>query len=155
MTNWRPLLEKYLSHSRAFAIGPPPPASNEDLAALAAQADALGLDIDPEITALLTLANGTSFDSLRFYGANIGEDDELGRLDFHQANVLVEERGDDTLFGEWQDEFFVSVRATGKFARRSKVTGDEYQTYATCGELIFAVLKQECDLLDDKFPEGK
>jgi hypothetical protein len=102
---------------------------------------------DPIVCSFLRLTNGTGFDSLRFYGVGIAEDDSLGRMDLLEVNDLIEERGEDTLYGEWQDEFFVHVHQTGTFARRSIATWDILFEYDTYSELVSAVLDEELQSL--------
>lgn len=154
MNSWRTQLDRYLAHSTNFGIPVASPASERDLALLRQKARDLNIELDPEALALLRVTNGTGFDSLRVYGANIPDDDELGRFDFARANLLIEERGHDTLYGEWQDEFFVHNKDNSCFERRSKVTGDAYKSYPTYADLLEAVFNEECSLLDERAGEG-
>lgn len=151
MSSWHKLLGRYNEFAKEFDVVPCLPATTEDFQALEGAADKMSLHLEPELYEFLSISNGTSFDGLRFYGANIKDDDEAGRFDFATANSLIEERGDDTLYGEWQDEFFVRVRETGKFERRSKVTGDSYDSYDSYRTLLEAVLGEECALLETRF----
>ena len=148
---WQKLLGQYFGFSRSFDIDVPPGATDEDIRQLDESARLLDLHVVPEFYELLRISNGTSFDGLRFFGANIDDDDEAGRIDFATTNDLVEERGEDTLYGAWNDEFFVGVRATGGFERRSKVTGDAYESYSSFADLLKAVLEEECELLEKRF----
>lgn len=150
MKPWRTKLARYLAYSASLGVPVAPPASEHELALMRTKARDLSIDLEPEALAFLEITNGTGFDSLRVYGANIPDDDELGRFDFARTNLLVEERGRDTLYGEWQDEFFVFDRNNSHFERRSKVTGDAYKTYATYADLLEAVFSEECDLLDER-----
>jgi hypothetical protein len=151
MNSWRKLLDRYLAYSTSLDVLIAPPASEQELALMKQKARDLNVELDPEAVAFLRITNGTGFDSLRVYGANIPDDDELGRFDFVRANLLIEERGRDTLYGEWQDEFFVHDQVNLRFERRSKVTGDSYESYPTYADLLDAVFGEECDLLDERF----
>jgi len=124
-------------------------ATPAELDYLRSGAERMGLTVDPEIYELLSTANGTGFDSFLFYGAGIDRADDLGRLDLILANELIEERGNDTLYGQWQDEFFVFVAAAARFERQSIVTGDTYAEYATCAQMLVALFSEELDLLEE------
>ena len=79
---------------------------------------------------------------LLFYGIQIPREDKLGRLDLLDMNLLIKERGQDTLYGQDADEFFVHVADTGTFARRSIAGWDPYYEYETCNQMIAAILEE-------------
>lgn len=103
--------------------------------------------MDRDLMVLLSLSNGTSFNGLRLYGAAIEANDELGRFDFVQTNLLTERRGEDILYGEWQGEFLVHVRQTGRLERRSKSTWTARESYESYGALLVVVLSEACALV--------
>lgn len=146
-TSWEALLEEYLEIGEQVGVARATPASEAQISELRRVADERKVHWDPVIYSFLRIANGTGFDSLRFYGTGIEDDDDLGRMDLLEVNELIEERGDDTLYGEWQDEFFVYVDATRRFARRSVATWDILCEYDTYSELVCAVLEEELQLL--------
>ena len=139
--NWKALLEQYLGMGEKVGVDRAPPVGMEECRKFVEAAKERGMHVDPAVVELLQMTNGTGFDSLRFYGVDIEDHDRLGRLDFLAVNDLVEERGADTLYGEWQDEFFVYVHDTGTFARRSISTWDIHDEYPRCPDLLAAVLR--------------
>jgi len=148
--SWQALLEEYLQLGEQVGVARAAPASEVQLSELRRVAGEHKVHWDHVVYSFLRLTNGTGFDSLRFYGVGIEEDDSLGRMDLLEVNDLVEERGEDTLYGEWQDEFFVHVRENGTFARRSIATWDILFEYDTYSELVSAVLDEELQLLRPK-----
>lgn len=67
------------------------------------------------------------------------------------ANLLIDERGLNTLYGEWQDDFLLYVPGTGFFERHSKTTANIYARYSSHSEMLASVLAQECRLLQSRF----
>ena len=147
-SDWMPLLERYLGFQQDSYGYVSPPASEADIEWLRVQARSLNLVVDDAIIALLRVTNGTGFDSVRFYGAKLARRDAKGRFDLIWMNRLIEERGDCTLLGEWQDEFFVHNPITGLFERQSKVTADAYDSYGSCAQMMAAILTDELEILD-------
>ena len=150
---WESYLDRYLEYAARFREPdePPttPPATTEQLAFLHSEGRRQNLFIDPCIERLLTRVNGTGYDGLCFYGIHIPSLDVSGRLDFLYMNLLIEERGQDTLYGQWAEEFFVQVADTGTFARRSIAGWRPYFTYETCSEMIAAILEEAVGYLDE------
>ena len=152
--DWRHLLARYLEHAQRRGKLPPG-ATPTELDQLRNRAAQRGLSFAPAIVELLKTANGTGYDGLTIYGVGIGRDDDFGRLDVFEANELVEERGKDTLYGQWQDELFVRAAESGRFERRSTVTGNARETFDTCEALLAAVLSEEVDILDERAARRK
>lgn len=150
MEAWEPALERYLNYMEQRGGSRPPAATPLEVDHLRTTCEQLGLVIDPSYEALLKKANGTGYDGLFFCGASIPKEDRYGRIDLLDENELVDERGDDTIYGLWQDEFFVRVASTGQFERRSVATADAYHVYATCEELLAAVLTEVVSYLDER-----
>ncbi len=149
MEKWEPLLEKYLAYTQKYEKSRPPPATLQESDRLLSLAERFGLVIDPSYIALLKKVNGTGFDGLFFCGVCIPENDRYGRIDLVAQNELIDERGDDTIYGLWQDEFFVRVASTGQFERRSVATAEDYYVYSTCEELLTAVLAEQVGYMDE------
>ena len=144
---WEPLLDRYLEYAAQYreAVGKPQktdPATLEQLQFLRSEGRHQNLFIDPSIERLLARVNGTGYDGLLFYGIQIPRKDKFGRLDLLYMNLLIEERGQDTLYGQGTDEFFVHVADTGTFARRSIAGWDPYYEYETCNQMITAILEE-------------
>ena len=154
--DWMPLLERYLDYAARHyrLVGLPehvPPASPEQLAFLSAEADRQDVVVVPEIERLLAKVNGVAFNSLWFYGIGIeSRNDRYGRIDLLEMNLLIEEREEDTLYGQWTDQFFVYVAATGTFERRSKSGWDPYDEYETCDGMIAAIFTEALEYLDER-----
>ena len=151
---WEPLLQRYLGHVAEYytAVDLPPtidPATPEQLQLLQSEGRRQNLFIDPSIECLLSRVNGLGFDGLLFYGIQIPKEDQFGRLDLQYMNLLIEERGQDTLYGQWADEFFVHVAETGTFARRSIAGWRPYFEYETCNEMIAAIFEEALDYLHE------
>jgi len=153
MEAWEPLLDRYLTYTEQRGGLRPPAATPMEIDRLQTISERLGLVIDPSYVALLKKANGTGYDGLFFCGISIPSEDKYGRIDLVDENELIDERGDDTIYGLWQDEFFVRVASTGQFERRSVATADAYHVYPTCEELFTAVLTEEVGYLDERFAE--
>jgi hypothetical protein len=151
MEAWEPLFERYLTYMEQCGGSRPPAATRLEINHLQTTCERRGLVIDPSYLALLKKANGTGYDGLFFCGVNIPQKDSYGRIDLFDENDLIDERGDDTIYGLWQDEFFVQVASTGKFERRSVVTADAYHVYSRCEELLAAVLAEEVGYLEERF----
>ncbi len=147
---WRSLLARYLEYAQERKGKAPPSATARELDSLRKRGGELGLMFAPTMVEFFKVANGTGYDGLTFYGIGISREDEFGRLDVFEANELVEERGDDTLYGQWQDELFVRVAASGRFERRSMVTGNAREVFDTCDALLASVLAEEVDILDGR-----
>ncbi|MDD9942478.1 MAG: hypothetical protein OXU20_15675 [Myxococcales bacterium] len=145
---WRPALERYLAYARAFGQPECPRVQEAELVHLRGRARELGLELVPELFDFLRVVNGTSLSAVRLYGANIAEDDVLGRFDFGYANEIIEERGSDTIYGEWQDDFLVREHRSGRFERRSKVTADVLASYDSLADMLTAVFEEACSALD-------
>ena len=150
---WEPLLDRYLIHAASHyeSVHLPPtmdPATPEQLHFLRSEGRLQNLFIDPSIERLLARVNGVAFDGLWFYGIQIQQEDIIGRMDLYYMNLLIEERGQDTLYGQWCDELFVHVAAAGTFARRSMAGWRPYFEYDTCNEMIAAIFEEALDYLD-------
>ena len=152
---WEPLLERYLAHAARYykAVGKPikiPGATPGQLAFLQSQSKQYGLVIDPSIERLLARVNGAGYDGVFLYGIQIPEHGDLyGRIDMVYMNRLIEERGPDTLYGQWTDEFLVRVSATGTFERRSIAGWDPYAEYDTCDQMLAGLLEEVVGYLDE------
>jgi hypothetical protein len=153
--DWLSLLGRYLQYAGERQRKVPPPATIAELDMLRTRAHELGLVIAPAMFELLQVVNGTGYDGLTVYGIDIDRDDEFGRLDVFEANDLVEERGDDTLYGQWQDELLVRASESGRFERRSTVTGNVRESFESCDALLAAVFREEVDILDQRAARRK
>lgn len=153
MEAWEPPLERYLAYSERRGGARPPGATDEELARFQRTCQQLGLAIDPSYVGLLKKANGTGYDGLFLCGIGIPSEDRHGRIDLADHNQLIDERGEDTIYGLWQDEFLVRVASTGQFERRSIVTADAHQVYPTCEAMLAAVLAEEVGYLDERAAE--
>ena len=158
--DWMPLLDRYLAYAARHyrRVGLPenvPPATPEQLAFLSAEADKQDVVIVPEIERLLAKVNGVAYNGLWFYGIGVdSRNDRYGRIDLLEMNLLIEEREEDTLYGQWTDQFFVYVAATGTFERRSIAGGDPYDEYETCDEMIAAIFTEALEYLDEREARG-
>lgn len=148
--DWWSLLTRYLQYAQLRKGKVPPPATVVELDMLRQRADQLDLTFAPAMVELFKVANGTGYDGLTIYGIDIDREDEFGRLDVFEANELVEERANDTLYGQWQDELFVRVAESGRFERRNMVTGNARETFDSCEALLVSVLTEEVDILDHR-----
>jgi hypothetical protein len=149
-SDWRILLARYLQYAQERKGKVPPAATIAELDQLRERAAQLDLTFAPAIVELLKVTNGTGYDGLTFYGIGIDREDEFGRLDVFEANELVEERANDTLYGQWQDELFVRVAESGRFERRSIVTSNARETFDTCEALLVSVLDEEVNILNQR-----
>lgn len=154
-TGWRGLLARYLEYAQERKGKVPPAATARELDDLRERGRVLGLTFAPAMVELLKVVNGTGYDGLTFYGIGISREDGFGRLDVFEANELVEERGNDTLYGQWQDELLVRVAASGRFERRSTVTGNPREVFDTCDALLASVLAEEVEILDRRAARRK
>jgi hypothetical protein len=153
--DWRSLLIRYLQYAQSRKGKVPPAATAAELDQLRQRAEQLDLTFAPAMVELFKVANGTGYDGLTIYGIGIDREDEFGRLDVFEANELVEERANDTLYGQWQDELFVRVAESGRFERRSMVTGNARETFDSCEALLVSVLAEEVDILDQRAARRK
>ena len=123
---WKPLLDRYLKHAMdsygADSTLPlTGPAMSEQLRFLQSAAQCRSLVIAPSIERLLARVNSTANDGLCFYGIQIPEHDHLGRMELIYMNLLIEERGQDTLYGSGATcSFFMWLTATPSLAAASR-----------------------------------
>ena len=73
----------------------------------------------------------------------------FGRLDIFRLNLLIDERGDDVLYGGSGPEIYVRTAARGIFERKDIAGWDPYFQYETCDEMIAAILEEEAGNLDE------
>ena len=154
--DWEPLLERYLDYAARYYVAVRRPsmaaaATAEQLAFLQSEGRHQNLYIDPSIERLLARVNGVGYDGFWFYGIQIPKPDTFGRMDLLYMNRLVEERGQDTLYGQWTDQFFVHVADTGTFARRSIAGWNPYDEYETCNQMITAIFEEMVGYLEDRW----
>ena len=153
--DWEPLLERYLEHVAEYNVllGRPagvPAATPKQIAYLHAEAGKQNVHIDPAIERFLSRVNGLGFNGLWFFAIQVHQKTDLyGRMDIFEANLLIEERENDSLYGKWTDQFFVHVAATGTFERRSIAGWDPYNQYETCDQMLAGIFEEALDYLED------
>ena len=155
---WEPLFDRYLAevaeaNRRDCKLDPalPPGATPRELALLRTGAREQKLVVDPAIERLLARVNGINFDGTSFFGIGISHSsrtDPHARLDLLEMNLLVEERDGDTLYGGDALDFYLHIGATGRFGRRSMAEWYLFHEYATCDEMIAAILAKQLENIE-------
>ena len=148
-------MERYLKHAANYygqvhgVRELPGGATPGQLGFLRAESKRQGLIVDSGFEAFLMAVNGTGFNGLNFFGVQISEGDTFGRLDIFRLNLLIDERGDDVLYGGSGPEIYVRTAARGIFERKDIAGWDPYFQYETCDEMIAAILEEEAGNLDE------
>jgi hypothetical protein len=110
-------VDAYAAHEGTFEEQVPAPATEAELAAMAAAAPAEGIWLDPTYLDFLKVRNGASFNGLMLYGATIPQDDPCMRLDLVTMNQAHWNRGPETVLGTTDLDTFVMVVPRGPFRR--------------------------------------
>lgn len=146
---WKELVALYSKIEGELADGIPLPATDDDVALLLAGAKAEGLHVPQVYVEFLKNRNGTSFNGLMLYGANVPEDDPFRRQDLVTMNQFQLNRTNETVLGTSDQDTFVVAGEHGPFRRLDGVTWDVREEFQTCEELLVSIFSEQSESLSD------
>ena len=146
---WNGLVEAYISIERKRKADSPPPASEAELKAMLEAAKPDGLHIPNEYVDLLRIRNGTSFNGLMLYAADIRRTDKFRRGDMIVMNQYHWTRGEATVLGTSDIDLYVVADANGPYRRLDRPSWDVIDEYATCDELLTSIFERQLESLND------
>ena len=146
---WKELVALYSRSESEFVDELPPPATDDDIALLFAAAKNEGLHIPQGYVEFLKIRNGTSFNGLMMYGANVPEDDPFRRQDLVAINQFQLNRTNETVLGTNDQDTFVVVGEHGPFRRLDGATWDLREEFQTCEGLLALIFSEQLESLSD------
>lgn len=145
---WIELVEKYSASERRFG-SIPPPATEADIRSLLHDATREELTVPEDYVEFLRVRNGTSFNGLMLYGANIQKGDEFRRQDLAAMNQYQLNRTDETVLGTSDQDAYVVIGQNGPYRRLERVSWDVLDEFNTCDDLLTSIFAYQVEMLSD------
>lgn len=145
---WTELVEKYSASERSFG-SIPPPATESDIQSLLESARRERLTVPEDYVEFLRIRNGTSFNGLMLYGANIQKSDEFRRQDLVVMNQYQLNRTNETVLGTSDQDAYVVIGEDGPYRRLERVSWDVLDEFKTCDDLLSSIFAYQIEILSD------
>jgi hypothetical protein len=136
---WSKLVARYSEFEERFEGDVPPPATDGAIQAMLQSAQNDGLAVPDDYAEFLKMRNGSSFNGLMLYGADIAEDDSYHRLDLVRMNQYQFNRGNVTVLGTSDIDAYVVVGPEGPYRRLDRASWDTIDEFRTCDELLASI----------------
>lgn len=146
---WDELVAKYSEAERGFKDRIPAAATDDDIAVMLEGAEREGFFVPPSYVEFLRVRNGTSFNGLMLYGANISRNDSFRRQDLVEMNQFQLNRTNETVIGTNDQDAFVVIGQDGPYRRLEGVSWDVLEEFATCDQLLVSIFSHEAESLND------